>query len=113
MHELSIIMNALRIAEENAKNLDAKIVHEIEMDIGKLSGIDFEALEFAMLHTKKNEILKNVKLIINKIPAKARCKSCNYEFDIEDFYTACPLCGKFNHDIFQGKELKLKAIKID
>ena len=106
-------MNVLRIAEENAKNLDAKIVHEIEMDIGKLSGIDFEALEFAMQNTQKNESLEDVKLIINKIPAKARCKSCNYEFEIEDFYTACPLCGKFNHDIFQGKEIKVKAIKID
>jgi hydrogenase nickel incorporation protein HypA/HybF len=113
MHELSIIMNVLRIAEENAKNLDAKIVHEIEMDIGILSGIDFEALEFAMQHTQKNELLASARLVINKIPAKARCKSCNYEFDIDDFYTACPLCNKFIHDIFRGKELKVKAIKID
>jgi hydrogenase nickel incorporation protein HypA/HybF len=113
MHEFSIIMNVLSIAEESAKNRDAKMVHEIEMDIGNLSGIDFEALEFAMQHTHKNELLAAARLVINKISAKARCKSCNYEFDIDDFFTACPLCGKFNHDIFQGKELKVKAIKID
>jgi hydrogenase nickel incorporation protein HypA/HybF len=113
MHEFSIIMNVLRITEENAKNLGAKIVHEIEIDIGKLSGVDIEALEFAMEHTQKNKLLENVRLVINKIPAKARCKSCNFEFDIDDFYTACPLCNNFKNDIFQGKELKVKAIKVD
>lgn len=106
-------MNVLSIVEENAKTLNAKIVHEIEMDIGELSGIDYDALEFAMQHVQKSELLEKAKLVINRIPAKARCKSCSYEFDIKDFYSACPKCNKFDHDIFQGKELKVKAIKID
>lgn len=106
-------MNILNIVEENAKKLNAKIVHEIEMDIGELSGVDYDALEFAMQHTQKSELLKNAKLVINKIPARARCKSCNHEFGISDFYTACPKCNKLEHDIIQGEELKVKAIKID
>lgn len=113
MHEFSITMNILNIVEENAKKLNAKIVHEIEIDIGELSGVDYDALEFAIQHTKKNELLENAKLVINRIPAKARCKSCNHEFYITDFYTACPKCNKFDHNIFEGKELKVKAIKID
>ena len=106
-------MNILNIVEENARNLKAKIVHEIEMDIGELSGIDYDALEFAMLHTHKNELLENAKLVINKIPAKAKCKSCKHEFVINDFYTACPKCNTFDHEILQGEELKVKSIKID
>jgi len=113
MHELSITLSILEIAEENAKTLHAKIVHEIEMDIGVLSGIDYEALEFAMEHTQKSKLLENVKLVINKIPAKARCNACNHEFEVDDYYMACPICNNFHHDIFQGKELKVKAIKID
>lgn len=112
MHELSIVMNIFNIVEENAKKLNAKIVHEIEVDIGEMSGIDFEALDFALQHTIKNELLKNAKLIINRIPGKARCNLCKHEFDISDFYTACPICNRFNHDIFKGKELKVKTIKI-
>ena len=113
MHELSITMSILEIVEENAKNLNAQVVHEIEMDIGELSGIDYDALEFAMEHAQKSDLLKDVKLVINRIPAKARCNSCDHEFELNDFYTACPVCNKYNHDIFQGKELKVKAIKID
>jgi hydrogenase nickel incorporation protein HypA/HybF len=113
MHEFSITMNVVNIVEENATNLHAKIVHEVEMDIGELSGVDNDALEFAWQYSKKTGLTENAKLVINKIPAKARCRSCNHEFDISDLYTACPECGKFDHDIFQGKELKVKAIKID
>ncbi len=113
MHELSITLNILNIVEENAINLNAKIVHEIEIDIGELSGVDYDALQFAMQCTKKSELLENAKLVINKIPAKARCNTCNHEFDINDFYTECPKCKAFNHDIYQGKELKIRSIKID
>jgi hydrogenase nickel incorporation protein HypA/HybF len=113
MHEFAITMNVLNIVEEKAKELNAKIVHEIEIDVGKLSGVDYDALEFAMQYTKKSELLERAKLVINKIPAKARCKTCNQEFDISDFYNACPKCNNFDHNIFQGQELKVKAIKID
>ena len=113
MHEFTIIMNLLNIVEENAAILNATIVHEIEMDIGELSGVDYEALEFAMEHTQKSKLLEHATLLINKIPAKARCKTCNHEFDISDFYTACPKCNSYDHDIFKGKELRVKAIKVD
>jgi hydrogenase nickel incorporation protein HypA/HybF len=113
MHELSITMSILEIVEENARNLNAKIVHEIEMDIGELSGVDFDALEFAVEHAQKPAIMQDVKFVINKIQAKAKCNNCNYEFELNDYYTPCPICNNFDHDIFQGKELKVKSIKID
>lgn len=113
MHEFSITMNVLNIVEENAMELNAEIVHEIEMDVGELSGVDYDALNFAMQHTKKSELLEHANLVINRIPAKARCKACKHEFDIKDYYTACPDCNHFDHDIIQGKELRVKAIKID
>ncbi|MFH1118641.1 MAG: hydrogenase maturation nickel metallochaperone HypA [Bacteroidota bacterium] len=113
MHEFSIVMNMMAIVEENAKKLHAPVVHEIEMDIGELSGIDYDALEFAMEHSEKSHLLKNARLVINKIPAKARCRSCMHEFDIGDLLTACPKCNTFDHEILQGKELKVRSIKID
>lgn len=113
MHELSITMNVLNIVEENARNLNAKIIHEIEMDVGELSGVDIEALQFAMQCTSKSKLSESASLVINRIPAKARCKICNHEFDISDFYAFCTKCNSFDITIFQGKELKVKSIKID
>ena len=76
MHELSIAMNILEIAEENAKKLNAKIVHEIEIDIGELSGIDFDALEFALniLDAYKDvEVFNNFKGALQKISSELSC----------------------------------------
>ena len=113
MHELSITLNILNIVEENARDLNAKIVHEIEVDIGELSGVDIDALQFAMQCTVKSELLGDAKLVINKIAAKARCKTCYHEFDVSDFYSECPKCSSFDHDLYQGRELKIRSIKID
>jgi len=113
MHELSITLNILNIAEENARILNAVIVHEIEVDIGELSGVDYDALQFAMQCSEKSKLLENAKLVINKIPAKARCNTCNNEFDISDFFAECPECNSLEHDIYQGKELRIRSIKID
>jgi len=113
MHEVTIAMNILEIAEENARKIKAAIVHEIEVDIGELSGIDCDALEFAMQHISKPDLIKNTVLRISKIPALARCAECSNEFSVSDYYTACPACGKFNLHIIQGREMKVKAIKFD
>lgn len=106
-------MSILEIVEENAKKLNAESVHEIEMDIGELSGIDYDALEFAMEHAQKSDMLKDAKLVINKIPAKAKCNSCQHEFEINDYYSPCPVCNTFDNEVIQGKELKVKTFKID
>ncbi len=113
MHEFSIITNIIEIVEEKLKQLNANIVHDVEMDVGEMAGIDFDALDFAWQHATKSALLKDAKLVVNKIEARAKCEGCSHEFIINDFYTPCPKCGIFKNDIFQGKELKVKAINID
>jgi len=113
MHELSIVISILDAVEENAKSHKASAVNEIELEVGELSGVEYDALEFAIEHAPKNDLLKNAAFVINKIPGKARCNECNKEFELNDYYTVCPLCNKFEYDIIQGKELKIKSIKID
>lgn len=113
MHELSMVMSILDTVEENAKVHNAVSVSEIELEVGELSGVEFEALEFAFECAQRTELLKNAKVIINKISAMARCKSCNNEFETSDYYTPCPECNNYDFDVIKGKELKIKSIKID
>jgi len=113
MHELSIVANILDTVEENARSHKAAVVLEIELEVGELSGVAYDALEFAIENAPKNDLLKDVKFVIDKIPGKARCNLCNCEFGLSDYYTACPQCNKFEYEIIQGKELKIKTIKID
>jgi len=113
MHELSIAMSIIEIAEENAKNANASVISEIELDIGTQSGVVMEALEFALESATKETMLENAEIKINTISAKSICPKCNNEFYIDDIYTPCGECGNPFCDIIQGKELKVKSLKIE
>ncbi len=110
MHELSIAMNIVEIAEEESKKAGTSTVSEIELEIGTMAGVVIEALDFALAEAKKNSVLSNAKFIINNIHAKARCLDCNHEFDVEELFTPCPKCNSFRNEVIQGKELKVKRL---
>ena len=113
MHELSIAMNIVEIAEEEAKKANVNSVQEISLEVGTLSGIVIDALEFAMDEAVKNSVLQNAIIKIKKIPAIAKCLKCSMEFIVEDYYTPCPECNNFETELINGKELKIKSLVIN
>ena len=58
MHELSIVMSIVEIAQQQAYNANATVIDEIELDIGTMSGIEMDALEFAWSQGVKQTILE-------------------------------------------------------
>ncbi|MFW5793776.1 MAG: hydrogenase maturation nickel metallochaperone HypA [Bacteroidota bacterium] len=113
MHELSIVTSILDTIEENAISHNASIVHEIELEVGELSGVEFEALEFATEHAPKSELLKNVKFNIVKVKPVAKCQLCQFEFETSEYASVCPKCKSFKTEIIKGNELKIKSFKMD
>lgn len=61
MHELSIAMNIIDIASEQAKINNFSVIDEIEIEIGTLSGVEIDALKFAMEIATKKQYLKILK----------------------------------------------------
>ncbi|MCF8297489.1 MAG: hydrogenase maturation nickel metallochaperone HypA [Saprospiraceae bacterium] len=113
MHELSIAMNIMNIASEALKNENLETIKEIEIDVGTQSGVLIDSLKFAFEMTVKDTLNENIKLTINKIQAKSKCRQCGKVFKIEEYYTPCPKCGSFDSGIIQGKELKVKSLFLD
>ena len=113
MHELSIVMSIIEIAEENAKKENASAITGIELDIGTQSGVVREALDFAIESAREGTMLEKADWVINEIPAKARCTECGHEFETDEIFAPCPKCGNPFSDIFQGKELQIRSLKIE
>lgn len=112
MHELSIVMSIVDIAWQQAQQAHATTIDEIELDIGALSGIELEALEFAWKEGVRQTLLEHAVKRVNCIKGKAKCMDCEAEFDIRNYYDACPVCnGHFIH-IIQGKELRVKSLVV-
>jgi hydrogenase nickel incorporation protein HypA/HybF len=112
MHELSIVMSIINIAEQQASKANAMSIDEIELDIGTLSGIEFDALDFAWTEGVKRTILENAVRKINKIEAFADCLDCGISFSIQHYYDACPVCGGHLINITKGKELRVRSLVV-
>ena len=113
MHELSIAMNIVEIVDEEVKKAEASVVRELELDIGRLSGVVIEALEFALTEAVKDSVLEKARITINDIPATAKCNECQFEFAVEDLYTPCPSCHSFDTEIISGGELRIRSLFVD
>jgi len=112
MHELSIVMSIIEISEQQALAADAKVIDEIELDIGMLSGLEMDALEFAWSQAVKHTMLEKAIKKINRIHALATCMDCDAAFSIERYDDACPVCGQHVLNITQGKELRVKSLLV-
>jgi len=110
MHELSIVLGIIDIAEQETKKAKAQKVDKIELEIGDLAGVEIDALEFAWSSAVKNTSLASAKRKIHHVPALAKCLDCNNHFTLNSNYDSCPECGSYFRDIIQGKELRVKSL---
>ncbi len=113
MHEMSIALGIVQLAEKKAKESNARYISKINIQIGTLSGIEIDSFEFAWPLAVKETLLEKAVKILDVVPAKAKCSDCNHDFDIHNIYDACPKCGSYFKHIYQGKELKVKYIEIE
>ena len=113
MHEFSIAQNIVEIANKAARKEYAEIVNKLELEIGDLSGVELEALEFAFDVCVKGTILEKAEIVVHNIPGEGNCLDCGNGFTPTALYDPCPDCGGFNIDIREGMELKVKSIDID
>jgi len=112
MHEMSIAMSIVNIAEKEAKKAQVTKFAAIDMEIGTLAGIEFDALDFVWQAAVKGTVLEKAEKRIRKIPAKARCGDCDKVYPLEYIYDNCPNCGSFLKIIIQGKELSVKSLEM-
>ena len=113
MHEFSIAMDIVDIATASAAKEEATVVKEIEVEIGQLSGVVMEALEFSLEAAVKGTILESARRNLVLIPGRARCTRCNHEYDTDTFFKPCPECGASAPDIVRGRELRVKSLIVE
>lgn len=113
MHELSIVLSIIEIVAMEAKKSGAERVTEVHLEIGQLSGVEFDSLEFALKNYAPGSVIESAEISIEKPGGTARCCNCGYEFSIENFIGSCNLCSSFNLEIIKGRELSVKSITID
>ncbi len=113
MHELSIAEEIINIASQYVPADNKAEVLSVFVEIGKLSNILPDSLEFCFDALVGDTKLKGAKLIVNEIPAAVKCDACGNISEIENVLFQCNNCGSPNVKLIKGNELKVTEIEIN
>jgi hydrogenase nickel incorporation protein HypA/HybF len=72
-----------------------------------------ESLTFCFEVITKGTPLEEVKLEMNTVPLRGRCRTCGEEFQIRNYFFSCPLCKSRDIETIAGKELLVKEIEAE
>ena len=80
------------------------------MEIGQLSGVQIDALDFAFSVFLSGTIMEGAEIIYQTSPLLLSCNNCDIEFlgTLED--QRCPVCLKAQFKVIHGRELLIKSI---
>jgi hydrogenase nickel incorporation protein HypA/HybF len=112
MHELSIAMSIVDLAQEEADQRGVR-VNAVHLKLGALSGVVKEALIASYEMASFDTPLKASRLIIEEVPVVIFCAVCKVERRLSSIQLfSCSECGAPASEIIRGKELEVTALEI-
>lgn len=113
MHELSIALSILDLVALEAIKQKAREVKEIELEVGRLAGVDISALAFSMKAAQRYSPFEKAQVNIVEVEPLSRCKICGQEFALSRQFGVCPHCHSIETELLHGRELRLKSILVE
>jgi hydrogenase nickel incorporation protein HypA/HybF len=114
MHELSIAINIVEMAEQEARRRGGVQVSAVHLKLGLLCGVVKEALRFSYGVSCEGTMLEGSELVIEEAPVVVYCENCAAErslSSIQAFF--CPVCSTPALKVIRGKELELVGMEIN
>jgi hydrogenase nickel incorporation protein HypA/HybF len=112
MHELSIAMSMIEMAQEEAASSRSR-VEAIYVKLGGLSGVVKEALLSSFEIACEGTSLQGAQLFIEEAPVIIFCNECNSPQTVQSLQMfCCPLCGTPSGNVVQGKEIEVVALSV-
>lgn len=114
MHEVALASGIVDIACDAAKAENAGPIRAVYLEIGELTCVQAESLEFAFRTVSQGTPAEGAKLHVVVIPVAARCLDCGATDPVEDpLVLLCGRCSSPRVQVARGRELKVKHIEVD
>jgi len=113
MHELTLALAIVEMAVSEAEKNHAGPIGEIEIEVGSLSGVDADALEFVLPFAAMNTRLERTAVKMIRTEGKGWCPRCDRAFAMAEAWTQCPLCGTPAGKILSGEELRIVSMMVN
>lgn len=113
MHEMALAEGILQIVEDAAMQQGFKRVTEVRLEIGALSGVEVDALNFCLDMVLKDSIAEGARLEFDKLPGVGYCLECSATVPVNALYEACPNCGSYQVQATGGTEMRVKDLLVE
>jgi hydrogenase nickel incorporation protein HypA/HybF len=113
MHELSIAIRIVELAQEEAARRRDIQVTAVHLKLGALSGVVKEALLSCYEMACAGTLLEGSRLVVEDVPVVIFCSHCRAQRPLSSVQLfCCPECDTPTSEIVQGKELEVVALEI-
>ena len=113
VHELSIALSILEVAEEEMQRRGNVAVEAIYLKVGPLSGVVKEALLSAYELAREQTPFACSRLVIEDMPIVIFCSQCAAERPVRSVQELrCAQCDAPADQIIHGRELQLAALEL-
>lgn len=113
MHEMSLMGGVFDVIEDTLDQYQVRKVTQVKLKVGKLTNAEPEALQLAFEAYSKDTVCEGADLIVEVVPVKGRCRSCGYEFPVQEILFYCPKCQYSGIEVTAGEELLLESLEIE
>lgn len=114
MHEMSLCQGIFDAVVPVAQQNGATKITAISLDIGEMTMVVPEAMEFAFeVLSEGLPMLEGCKLTMNFVKPRSLCLDCGAEFEHDRFHLHCPECGSAATALQAGRELEVASMEIE
>ena len=113
MHELSIAMSIVEMAQEEAERQGAAHIEAVHLRLGQLSGVVKQALLSSYEMACEATPLEGSRLMIEEVPVEVFCPKCELPRFLDSIqWFCCPECGTPTPNVLHGRELEVVALEL-
>src|ERR1700758_736179 len=113
MHELSIALSIVDGVLEEAEHRGTGPVEVVHLRVGRLSGVDKDALLFSYRVACENTPLSDSRLVIEDVEVVIHCPTCLAERSAQSWpLLMCAQCGSAADRVLHGEELEITGLEV-
>jgi hydrogenase nickel incorporation protein HypA/HybF len=114
VHELSIVCGIVTAVTESLAGRSVSRVYSVKLQVGALSGVVEDALQFSYGIAIQGTLLEGSRLEVLHVPVVIHCDKCHRECELPSVQSfRCPRCGRPSMDIRRGRELEIESMEVE
>lgn len=112
MHEISLAEEILRIVEASSDLEGFTQVQKITLEVGQMSGVEPEALAFALTHMASGSLIEGADIQLDLLPGSGYCAVCKARVPMDFALAPCRICGQYPLSSIEGTELRVRNLEV-